>query len=167
LRRARISCTLAVAATIVLLPIIWTAAAEPRPASDPKPSTVASPAIPKLWYSDASHKDFRVELVGDVFRADWVNLPPAAAKSGAMIHTECHKAGDKWLGTSTVKLLFGIPGAPAGKDVKLCPMTIRFEVDSITPNKITGHAEMMHKFDVNSCHMQQTTWGSFSWTPKK
>jgi hypothetical protein len=44
---------------------------------------------------------------------------------------------------------------------------LRFEVDSISPEKITGHAEALHSFDVNSCRVQETKWGAFTWIPKK
>jgi hypothetical protein len=64
-------------------------------------------------------------------------------------------------------MLFAIPGAPAGKDVKLCSLTVRFEVDSIAPDKITGHSEVLHAFDQNTCKVQETKWGDFTWIPKK
>ena len=102
-----------------------------------------------------------------MFRADWVNMPAAAAKQGAHIRTECRRAGSKWVGSSNVNMLFAIPGAPAGKDTKLCSLTVRFEVDSISAEKITGHSEALHSFDVNTCKVQQTTWGEFTWVPKK
>ncbi|HTS69517.1 MAG TPA: hypothetical protein VMO17_11080 [Terriglobia bacterium] len=123
--------------------------------------------FPKLWHSEATQHDFRVEVAKDLFKADWVNIPPAAAKQGAQIHTECRRTGPKWVGSSNIKMLFGVPGAPAGKDTKLCAFSVRFEVDALSAEKITGHSEALHSFDVNTCHVQQTSWGAFTWVPKK
>ena len=142
-----------------------------------KPTTPAQPAkatskptsaqLPKIWHSETTQHDFRVEVTDDSFRAEWVNIPPAAAKQGAYIHSECRRVGSKWKGTSTMNLLFNIPGAPAGKDTKMCSLTMRFEVDSISPEKITGHSEALHSFDVNTCRVDQTSVSEFTWVPKK
>ncbi len=123
--------------------------------------------LPKIWHSESTKHDFRVEVTKDLFRAEWVNVPPTAAKQGASIHTECRRAGDKWVGSSTVKMLFAVPGAPAGKDIKLCSLTVRFEVDSISAEKITGHSEALHSFDVNTCRVEETKLADFTWIPKK
>jgi hypothetical protein len=64
-------------------------------------------------------------------------------------------------------MLFGIPGAPTGKDTKLCSLTVRFEVDSVSAEKITGHSESLRNFDVNTCRVLQTSWVEFTWVPKK
>lgn len=131
-----------------------------------KPSAARSP-LPKLWHSDATKHDFRVSVTGDVFHAEWVNVPAAVAKQGAYIHTECRRAGGKWVGSSKVNMLFAVPGAPTGKDTKLCSLTVRFEVDSITGEKITGHSEAIQAFDVKTCRTEQTKWADFTWIPKK
>jgi hypothetical protein len=146
-------------------------AAAQKPTAPAPPATATSDLaivqLPKLWRSETTKHDFRVEVTKDLFRAEWVNLPSAAAKQGAYIHTECRRAGSKWVGRSSINMLFNIPGAPAGKDTKMCSLTMRFEVDSISPEKITGHAETLHSFDVNSCRVDQTSWGEFTWVPKK
>jgi hypothetical protein len=160
---------------VVILTALWAitslAAGDQKPAPGVKSSAGSTkPAgmqLPKIWHSAATNHDFRVDVTQDVFTADWVNVPPAAAKRGAFIHTECRRTGEKWVGSSNIHMLFGIPGAPSGKDSKLCSMTVRFEVDSITPEKIAGHSEALHAFDVNTCRIQQTSWGSFTWSPKK
>jgi hypothetical protein len=123
--------------------------------------------LAKIWHSNASQHDFNVELAGDVFRATWVNIPPAAAKQGAFIRTQCRRSGDKWVGTSSINMLFAVPGAPPGKDTKLCALTVRFEVDSVTPVKIAGHSESLRNFDVKTCRVQQTSWSEFTWVPKQ
>jgi len=148
----------------------FTAAAQ-KPATPAQPATAtskpASGQLPKIWHSETTNHDFRVEVTNDSFHAEWVNLPPIAAKQGAYIRTECRRAGTKWEGSSSIKMISAIPGAPAGKDTKLCSLTLRFEVDSISPEKITGRAEALHAFDVNSCRVQETRWGDFTWVPKK
>jgi len=149
---------------------LFSAAAQKPTTQAPPTPTTSNPTIgqlPKLWRSETTQHDFRVEVTKDMFRAEWVNLPPAAAKQGAYIHTECRRAGSKWVGRSSVNMLFNILGAPAGKETKMCNLTMRFEVDSVSPEKITGHSEALHSFDVNSCRVDQTSWGEFTWVPKK
>ena len=137
----------------------------------PKPAAAAAKVdfskLPKVWHSDATKHDFRVEVTNELFRADWINVPPLAAKQGAHIHTECRKTGAKWVGTSDIKMLFAVPNAPPGSDTKLCSFNVRFEVDSITPLKISGHSDALHGFDVSTCRVQQTKWAEFSYVPKK
>jgi hypothetical protein len=141
------------------------------PTSASKPATAAPRAaiekLPKVWHSEASHKDFRVEVTNEVFRAEWVNIPPAAAKQGAYIRTECRRAGSKWVGTSKVYQAVAISKNPAVKDTKMCTLTVRFEVDSITPEKISFHSEAMRNFDPAKCQLLQTVWVAFTWVPKK
>ena len=135
--------------------------------SPPAKSATAIGKLPKLWHSDATKHDFRVDVTGDLFRAEWVNIPAAVAKQGAYIRTECSKTGAKWVGSSKINMAFAVPGAPAGKDTKLCSLTVRFEVDSISAEKITGHSEAIKAFDVNACRAEQMKWAEFSWVPKK
>src|SRR5208282_1430078 len=154
---------------MALLVISPFAAAAQKPTAPAQPATAtskpASGQLPKIWHSATTNHDFRVEVTDDLFRAEWVNIPPTAAKQGASTPTECRRAGTKWVGTSSIKMLFAVAGAPTGKDTKLCSLTVRFEVDSISPEKITGHSEALHSFDVNSCRVQETRWGDFTWIP--
>lgn len=143
-----------------------------KPPAASQPATAASkPAggqLPKIWHIDAKHKDFRVEVKGDVFYAEWVNLPAEAAKQGAYIRTTCRRVGTKWVGTSSVFQEFADPKAPVGKDIKkMCHLTVRFEVDSITPEKITYHSEVMRDWDYSKCQILKTDWKEFAWVPKK
>ena len=159
---------------LLLIPQFTAAAQKPttpaQPGAAPPATSTPPPAIGKLakiWHSEVTNHDFRVEATNDLFRAEWVNIPPAAAKQGAYIRTECRRAGSMWQGSSRIKMLFAIPGAPAGKDTKLCSLTVRFEVDSISAEKITGHSEALRSFDANTCKVQETKWGDFTWIPKK
>jgi hypothetical protein len=154
---------------LFVLSLCTAAAQKPTTPAQPAPAT-SKPArsqLPKIWHSETTQNDYRVEVTKDLFRAEWINIPSASAKQGVYIRTECRRAGSKWVGTSTVNRLFGIPGAPAGKDTKMCTLTIRFEVDSISPEKITGYSEALHSFDVNACRVNQTSWKEFTWVPKK
>lgn len=156
---------------VALLAIPQHAAAAEQPTPPPKPSSAtgkgASGQLPKLWHSVSSQHDFRVELTDNVFRAEWVNIPPAAAKQGVYIRTECRRSGAKWVGSSSLNMLFAVRGAPAGKDTKVCHLTVRFEVDSLSAEKISGHSEKLKDFDVNTCQVRQTSWGEFTWVPKR
>jgi hypothetical protein len=171
LKRASVNGRLVLAMVPALLAIPqFPATAQKPPAAGQSGATTSKSApgeLAKTWHSDATQHDYRVEVTGDVFRAEWVNIPPAAAKQGAHIRTECRRAGDKWIGSSSVNMLFAVPGAPAGKDTKVCHLTVRFEVDSITPEKIAGHSEALRNFDVGKCQVLKTTWGEFTWVPKK
>jgi hypothetical protein len=156
---------------LALLMMVPATATAQKPATNNESATAASKPgggqLPKIWHSAVTQHDFRVEATNDLFRAEWVNLPPHAAKQGAYIRTECRRAGTKWVGSSSVNMLFAVPGAPAGKDTKLCSFTVRFEVDSISAEKITGYSESLHSFDVKACRVQETKWQEFTWIPKK
>jgi hypothetical protein len=161
--------TLAAVAALLVIPQFAANAQKPPAAAQSRATTTkrAASQLARVWHSDVTQHDFHVEVAGDVFRAEWVNIPPAAAKQGAYIRTECRRAGDKWVGSSSLNMLFPVPGAPAGKDTKVCHLTVRFEVDSITPERITGHSETLRGFDVDKCQVLKTTWGEFTWVPKK
>ncbi len=172
MRPADIQWKQALATLMALLGISPFTAAAQKPAAPAPPAPAASkPAsgqLPKIWHSEASHKDFRVEVKGDVFTADWVNIPAAAAKDGASMRIECRRTGTKWVGTASVYQELADPKAPAGKDIKkMCHLTVRFEVDSITPEKITFHSEALRDFDYSQCQVLKTAWEGFAWSPKK
>jgi hypothetical protein len=171
LRLVRIDWISALTTLTALFMLASFGAADQKSAPDSKSVTAASkPALarlPKIWHIDAKHKDFRVEVTDDLFKAEWVNIPPDAAKQGAYIHTECRRVGTKWVGTSSVYQAAAVSKDPAVKTTKMCHLTIRFEVDSITPQKITFHSEAMRNFDPAKCQLLQTAWEEFAWVPKK
>jgi hypothetical protein len=123
--------------------------------------------LPRIWMSQTTKHEFRVTVDKDLFRAEWVNIPPAAAKQGAYIRSECRRGASKWIGTSSVYLPCAVAGQPTGKDTKTCHISLRFEVDSLTPEKITGRGETLKNFDCGKCQVVQTGWGDFVWVPKK
>jgi len=125
-------------------------------------STAKSRALPQLWKSASSGREYRVKIEGDRFTAEWTNIPPQAAKQGAYIRSECRRSGSRWIGTSRIFLPCALPDAK----MKMCPMILRFEVDSISPDRITGGGEILRDFDCGSCEVRKTGWGPFSWAPK-
>ena len=154
--------TVVAAAAVVAFSFLAVGAQTPAPAGQAVPNFSK---LPKLWHSDATKHDFRVQVTNDLFRAEWMNVPPADAKQGAYIRTECRRVGAKWVGTSQINMPVAI--SPTGKDTKMCMLKTRFEVDSITPEKISGHSESLHGFDVNTCTVLETKMVEFSWVPKK
>ena len=48
----------------------------------------------------------------------------------------------------------------------MCPMMLRFEVDFISPERISGGGESLKDFDCASCEVRRTTWRPFTWAPK-
>ena len=135
--------------------------------SAPKPAgataAAKASAFPRIWKSQSSAKEYRVKVEGDRLTAEWLNIPSQAAKQGAYIRSECRRSGSRWIGTSRILLPCPLPD---GK-TKMCPMILRFEVDSISSERITGAGEILRDFDCGSCEVRKTGWGPFVWAPKK
>jgi hypothetical protein len=137
---------------------------ENQNAAKPADTKAAAKAIslPQIWKSATTGKEYRVKIDGDRLTANWLNPPPQAAKQGAYIRSDCRRSGTRWIGTSRVLLPCGLPD---GK-TKMCPMMLRFEVDYISPERITGGGETLKDFDCGSCEVRRTGWGPFTWAPK-
>jgi hypothetical protein len=132
----------------------------------PKPggtkSAAKATAFPQIWKSATTGKEYRVKIDGDRLTAEWSNISPQAAKQGAYIRSECHRDGARWVGTSRIFLPCLLPD---GK-TKMCLMLLRFEVDSISSDRISGGGEILRDFDCGSCEVRKTGWGPFTWAPK-
>lgn len=133
----------------------------PKPAGTK--SAAKAGALPAIWKSQTSGKEYRVKVEDDLFTAEWVNIPPDAAKQGRYIRTQCRRSASRWIGTS--RLLLGCQ--LSNGNMKLCPLILRFEVDFISPDRITGGGENLKDFDCGTCEIRKTGWGPFTWTPKK
>ena len=135
--------------------------------SAPKPGGARSAAkaagFPQIWKSASTGKEYRVKIEGDRFTAEWSNVPLQAAQQGAYIRSECRHSGTRWIGTSRILLPCPLPD---GK-TKMCPMMLRFEVDFISSDRITGGGEILRDFDCASCEVRKVGWGPFSWAPKR
>jgi hypothetical protein len=132
------------------------------PKAAPKADAKAAP-LPPIWKSATTGKEYRVQVKGDRLTAEWMNIPPAVAKQGAYIRSECRRSGSRWIGTSHVFEPCELPG---GK-TKMCLLVMRFEVDFISPDRITGGGESLHGFDCASCEVRQTGWAPFAWMPER
>ncbi len=130
----------------------------------PKPARTDS-AHSEIWKSETTGKEYRVRIERDLFYAEWTNLPPAAVKQGLYILSECHRAGTAWIGTSQVFLLCSKPGEATGKSMNGCHLTLRFEVDSISSERITGRGESLRRWDCQTCKVLETAWANFAWVP--
>jgi hypothetical protein len=133
--------------------------------SAPKPagtkSAAKATALPQIWKSETTDREYRVKIDGDRFTAEWSNIPPHATQ-GAYIRSECRRSGSRWIGTSRIFLGCDLPD----KKTKMCLMILRFEVDFISSDHITGGGEILRDFDCGSCEVRKTGWGPFSWAPK-
>ena len=136
-------------------------AEQPRPIA----ATPSTPVSTKdLWRSITTGKEYRVKIEGDTLTADWANVP-ADAPSGTSIHSECHKKGDKWIGTSAINMSCTIG---KGKDEHIansCHLTLKFEIDTVTKDKIAGRGQGLEQFDCSNCKVLKAGWGDFVWVP--
>jgi hypothetical protein len=159
---------LAMVAVLVCWGIVaWSVAAQKTsPPAGGKPPQPRG-ALAKVWVSETTHHEYRVRIEQDVFYAEWVNLPPAAAKLGAYVRTECRHTGAKWIGTTRIMQACAKSGEAAGKMTRACRMTLRFEVDAVSPERISGRIESLRDFDCEKCEVRQTGWADFIWVPKR
>src|SRR5579863_3936739 len=155
-------------------------AQQPQPQPSPPPPELKpqkpppSPRLPKgvspnrvMWKSQSTGNVYRVRVEGQTLYAEWVDLPPGYAAHGAYIHTECRRAGDKWIGTS--RSLLPCMKQANGKDqvANWCPLLTRTEIDTMTPERITGHAESLRNSDCSTCKVLEKGWVGFVWVPVK
>ena len=153
---------------VLICGCLWTgsfqSSSENQGAAKPVASAAAKAnSLSPVWKSTSTGKEYRVKVEGDRFTAEWSNLPPQAARQGAYIRSECRRTGSRWIGTSRILLGCALPD---GK-TKMCPMLLRFEVDFVSPDRITGGGEVLRDFDCGTCEVRKTGWGPFTWTPKK
>ncbi len=141
--------------------VLWTQ--QPKPLGP----AMSGQALPALWRSETTGKEYRVRLSKDRFYAEWVNIPPESAKYGAFIRSECHRVGSKWVGTTSVRLPCTVGDGAKEHVANTCRLQLRFEIDSIAPDRITGHGDTLRRFDCQSCRVDETGWAEFVWTPKK
>jgi putative lipase involved disintegration of autophagic bodies len=142
------------------------AAQKSAPAVDSK-STVKAQPLAQIWKSETTKHEYRVRVENNVLYAEWINPPPFAAKLGVYVRTECRRLGTKWIGTS--RILYACAKEGEVEPKRACPMTMRFELDSISPERITGRAETPNSNDIDceKCQVRQTHWGAFVWVPKR
>ncbi len=140
-------------------------AQEAKGAATHKGSSAAASAA-KVWTSETTGKDYRVRIEKDHFYAEWVNLPAESVRQGMYIRSECRRVGSKCTGTSHVLLACAVGEGAKQQVVNKCRLVIRFEIESITPARITGRSETLRKWDCQTCKVSETGWGGFVWVPK-
>lgn len=129
-------------------------------------SSSAPKSKAKVWTSETTGKDYRVRIEKDHFYAEWVNLPAESVRQGMYIRSECRRVGSKWTGTSHVLLACAVGEGAKQQVVNKCSLVFRFEIESITPERITGRSETLRKWDCQTCKASETGWGGFVWVPK-
>lgn len=130
------------------------------------PSRKTDSAGSTLWVSETTHNVYRVRIEGNTLFADWVNIPPSEAQQGAYIRTECHRTGTKWIGTTTSYLRCEMEQPNHPTYVHWCHILTRTEVLEIAPNRISGRAEALKRFDCHKCQALEKEWKTFDWIPK-
>lgn len=120
-----------------------------------------------IWVSQTTGKEFRATVDGDVFHAEWVNMPRELAAHGSFIRTECKRQGSKWVGSSASFLPCSLGNGPGSKIDNWCHLKTTIEIDSITADRISGRGETLQKFDCQKCKILESGTKDFFWTPKK
>ena len=155
-------CIVLLSALLAVAP--WMFSSENQGSTKPAANATAKAgALPSVWKSASTGREYRVKVEGDRFTAEWSNIPAEAAKQGVYIRSDCRRTGSRWIGTSRILLGCALPD----EKTKMCPMLLRFEVDFISPERITGGGEILRDFDCGTCQIRKTGWGPFTWTPKK
>ena len=119
----------------------------------------------KTWKSQTTGNEYRVRVEKGVFHAEWVNVPADWAKQGAYLHTECRRTGGKWVGTSVSHLPCTSGEGPS--IAKWCDLQTQTEIDSISPQRITGRGQSQSKIDCQQCKILKASWVDFIWTPSR
>ncbi|HEV2425425.1 MAG TPA: hypothetical protein VGZ29_11415 [Terriglobia bacterium] len=136
------------------------------PAAGPPGQVVSG----RIWKSQTTGNEYRVRIEGDVLRAEWVNLPPKLVRQGAYVRTECRRAGNRWVGTTRSRLLLPCTEVttPEGHHPSAwCSLVTRTEINSITPERITGQAQAPERLDCQACKLLDSEWKEFIWTPER
>jgi len=130
------------------------------------PITPPEQGYPKLWKSETTGKEYRVQVDRGRFYAEWVNIPPESAKRGAYIRSECRRVGPKWIGTTRTNLPCAVGEGTREHVANTCRLQLRIEISSVQADRIVGRGETLKRFDCRSCRVDETGWGDFVWVPK-
>ena len=141
-------------------------ARQPLNTGQSKPIQTAA-QLKDIWVSQTTGKEYRVTVEGDIFHAEWVNIPPDLAAHGSFIRTECKRQGSKWVGTSTSFVACTLNQGTKPKIDNWCHLETTIEIDSITADRISGRGETLQKFDCQTCKILASTTKDFFWLPKK
>ena len=120
-----------------------------------------------VWVSETTGKEYHVTVVGDTFRAEWVNISPELSAHGTFLRTECKKQGTKWVGATASYLPCSASNGANAKIDNWCHLETSIEIFSITPGSISGNGATLKKFDCMKCQILEQGSKDFFWTPKK
>jgi hypothetical protein len=135
-----------------------------------KAQSAGSPASAKnlssLWKSQTTGNEFQVEIEGETFKAERMDLPKDPAHEGAYVRTTARHQGSKWVGKTQIFLPCALDRGPV---INKCHLTMGFEITEIEPDLIRGRIEnpTLSQFDCKSCNAPKTEWKDFVWVPKK
>ncbi len=102
---------------------------------------------------------------GRTLQAEWVNIPPALVQGRAYIRSECRRVGNRWVGTSRSHLPCDTMEGTR-RVQNWCNLVTGIEIDSLTPDRISGRAEAIRRFDCERCRILEKVWAKFEWVPK-
>jgi hypothetical protein len=119
-----------------------------------------------LWKSETTGNEYRVDVVNDTLRAEWVNVPAEISSHGGYVRTVCRRSGSKWQGTSASLLPCSTGEGAKERVVNWCHLETRTEIDLITSDRITGHGESVKRVDCEHCQVVERGWTAWVWTPK-
>lgn len=120
-----------------------------------------------VWVSETTGKEYRVQVDNNVVRTEWLNVNPELAKHGAFIRSQCKKEGAKWVGKSTSYVPCTTKGGPKPSFDNWCHLETDFEIDTMTPQSITGKSPGLINFDCMKCKILKSEMREFLWTPKE
>lgn len=149
---------------IVVVGWAWSSATS-RKTSQAGPSAGRTEKLPDVWRSLTTGKEYFVRTDKKHFYAQWVNLPPVAARRGAYIHTACSLAGSKWVGSSEIYMPCTVGEGKNEEIANTCHLTLKIEIDSVSKDRIIGRGQTLRKFDCRACRAAETGWAKFEWVP--
>ena len=155
---------------LVILALVTTQAgltSGPGQVSARAKSSSSTAGLATLWLSETTHNIYKVTIKGDTLHAEQVNVPKNAAQHGAYVRTECHRVGNKWIGTTSsfVELEARKPHQP--QQSNWCHLLTRTEILTLAPGRITGRAEVLKGVDIPQCRVLEKQWKDFVWVPQK
>ena len=129
--------------------------------------TPSSPknSLPSYWISATTRNVYRVRVKGNTLVAEWVNVPATEAGKGAYIRTECHRAGKRWIGTTSSFLRCETATGQGKPYSNWCHILTRTEIFDVSAGRIAGRAEALKRFDCRRCVALEKEWKSFTWSP--
>ena len=154
---------------VVFLALVGCSPQAEQPNAPAETKLAPGKAPGEIWVSETTGKEYRVRVENDVVRAEWVNVTSELASHGAFIRSECKRQGSKWVGEASSYVPCTLETGPKPKIDNWCHLQTKFEIDSITPDSITGRTEAVGSttLDCMKCKLLRSEMKDFLWTPKE